>query len=233
MIPIKIQCQCGQKYAFDVEPVNGRMAHAVACPVCGADGTAAANSMIAQSLPAQPAVAVAAQSAMAIASPARLRISTPTHAETSVATAVAEEEAPSRLAAAPRRGPSRLPGQLDPAQAELEARAKISWGDPPEEVVKFLMLHAFNYAEAKELVDEMWKERAATVRRNGFKKIILGACYICVPIVALFIFLAIGVFLLKLFALTIMVGLWGAWCVLKGIFMVISPKSEAGDVAEH
>jgi len=25
-LPIKIQCGCGQKYAFDVEPVNGRMA---------------------------------------------------------------------------------------------------------------------------------------------------------------------------------------------------------------
>jgi hypothetical protein len=26
MVPIKIQCGCGQKYAFDVEPVGGRMA---------------------------------------------------------------------------------------------------------------------------------------------------------------------------------------------------------------
>jgi hypothetical protein len=47
MIPIKIQCGCGQKYVFDVEPVGGCMAYAVACPVCGADGTAAANVAIA------------------------------------------------------------------------------------------------------------------------------------------------------------------------------------------
>jgi hypothetical protein len=47
MIPIKIQCGCGQKYVFDVEPVDGRMACAVACPVCGADGTAAADAAIA------------------------------------------------------------------------------------------------------------------------------------------------------------------------------------------
>jgi hypothetical protein len=57
MIPIKIQCGCGQRYAFDVEPVNGRMSSAVACPVCGMDGTAAANEMIAQTLAAQPAAA--------------------------------------------------------------------------------------------------------------------------------------------------------------------------------
>jgi len=54
MIPIKIQCGCGQKYAFDVEPVNGQMGTAVACPACGADGTAAANAIIAQTVPAPP-----------------------------------------------------------------------------------------------------------------------------------------------------------------------------------
>jgi hypothetical protein len=53
MIPIKIQCGCGQKYAFDVEPVNGRMGSTVACPVCGADGTAAADIAIVQTLAAQ------------------------------------------------------------------------------------------------------------------------------------------------------------------------------------
>jgi hypothetical protein len=59
MIPIKIQCGCGQRYAFNVEPVNGQMEGAVACPVCGTDGTAAANQVIAQSLATQPQAAPA------------------------------------------------------------------------------------------------------------------------------------------------------------------------------
>jgi hypothetical protein len=53
MIPIKIQCGCGQKYAFDVEPVNGQMGYAVACPVCGIDGTSAANQMLSQTVATQ------------------------------------------------------------------------------------------------------------------------------------------------------------------------------------
>jgi hypothetical protein len=57
MIPIKIQCGCGQRYAFDVEPVNGFMPTAVACPTCGVDGTAAANELIAQTLVAPTEVA--------------------------------------------------------------------------------------------------------------------------------------------------------------------------------
>jgi hypothetical protein len=45
---LKIVCQCGQKYKFDVEPVNGRMPVAVNCPTCNAEGTAAANARLAE-----------------------------------------------------------------------------------------------------------------------------------------------------------------------------------------
>ncbi len=54
MIPIKIECGCGQRYAFDVEPVNGFMPSAVACPTCGVDGTSAANELIARTVVAEP-----------------------------------------------------------------------------------------------------------------------------------------------------------------------------------
>jgi len=55
MMPVKIQCGCGQRYAFDIEPFCGRMPFPVACPVCGADGTGAANEVIAFNLAAESA----------------------------------------------------------------------------------------------------------------------------------------------------------------------------------
>lgn len=70
MIPIKIQCGCGQRYAFEVEPVNGQMGTAVACPVCGTDGTAAANEAISQALTAQPQAAPSSSLRVAAAVPA-------------------------------------------------------------------------------------------------------------------------------------------------------------------
>ena len=51
MIPIKIICQCGQKYAFDVQPVDGQMPVSVNCPACGRDGTVAAASRSAPLVP--------------------------------------------------------------------------------------------------------------------------------------------------------------------------------------
>jgi len=38
---------------------------------------------------------------------------------------------------------------------------------------------------------------------------------------------------LGIFAVTIILGFWGVWMIIKGIHMVAAPKSEAGDVAEQ
>jgi len=46
-----VQCDCGQKFKFDVEPVNGAMPFTVNCPSCGADQTHAANAMLADAAP--------------------------------------------------------------------------------------------------------------------------------------------------------------------------------------
>jgi hypothetical protein len=64
---VKIQCPCGTRFAFDVEPVNGRMPVRVNCPGCGADGTDLANEVIRQKLVATP-VAPAAAAVVAAAS---------------------------------------------------------------------------------------------------------------------------------------------------------------------
>ena len=69
MVAIKIICGCGQKYAFDVYPLNGRMPAPVQCPVCGMDGTAVANEVIARTLGAQP-VPPATQPVPALNNPA-------------------------------------------------------------------------------------------------------------------------------------------------------------------
>jgi hypothetical protein len=53
-IPVKVVCVCGQKYAFEVQPRDGRMPAPVACPVCKRDGTAEANRIIASLLAADP-----------------------------------------------------------------------------------------------------------------------------------------------------------------------------------
>jgi hypothetical protein len=68
MIPIKILCGCGQKYAFDAEPIERFSAHSIQCPVCGSDGTLMANEILAKHL----AVAAASASGLRIEEQQRL-----------------------------------------------------------------------------------------------------------------------------------------------------------------
>lgn len=53
---VKILCACGSKYAFEVEPVNGRVPCELRCPKCNANWTDMANAQIAQRMP-QPVAA--------------------------------------------------------------------------------------------------------------------------------------------------------------------------------
>jgi hypothetical protein len=45
---IKVQCPCGTRFEFEVEPVHERMPVPINCPACGADATNLANDVIRQ-----------------------------------------------------------------------------------------------------------------------------------------------------------------------------------------
>ena len=68
---IKIQCDCGQRYKLDVEPVEGRMPFTVNCPTCGVDGTEKGTDLIQQAL----ATASGSSSALTPSVPSKLRLS--------------------------------------------------------------------------------------------------------------------------------------------------------------
>lgn len=249
MVPIKIECECGQHYAFDVEPVNGRMPARVACPTCGSDGTISANDTIARLFPSEPSAspiirlmepppqsgtAVATfESPVSVSSVIETPPPGPTPSPMRIAVALnAHPAAETARSPAARRPDPRL-GLVDRTQAEHEARAKAMWGDSKEQIVSYLMIQGFSVPEANELATKLFKERTAAVRANGIRKIIIGSGLMCVPVIALLFFLAIGIFLMKPFAAAIMVGLYGVWLVINGILMAVAPKSERGDVADQ
>jgi len=117
MLEIKVQCDCGQRYKFDVEPVDGRMPFVVNCPICGANGTEKANEILGQVVPQQtaPALSIATAPALAVAAPA----------------------APS-LAQAPPPGPPRLRINLAKTEASPAAAsvAVPSEAPPPRPMMR-------------------------------------------------------------------------------------------------
>jgi hypothetical protein len=123
--------------------------------------------------------------------------------------------------------------QTDRTQAKFEAKARISWGDSSQDVLVYLMTQGFSRDEASELVAELAQERALMVRGKGIKNIFAGAGLILLPLASLVAFLIIGAIPVKIFAFMIVGGLFGILLVIKGVHMLIAPKSESGDVAEQ
>jgi hypothetical protein len=238
MMTVKVQCDCGQRYAFDVEPGTSSLNTAVACPACGADGTAAANQFIAQQAAQAPAPRASAP--IRIGAPpaqAALRVASPAHSAAAAPVAVAPSSAPqaglrvAAVAETPESTPT-APGHrhVDRTRAENEARAKIMWGDDPKKVASFLRSEGLSFEEANSMVQELFVERAKTVRAEGFKKMIIGGALVLVPIVFFLACLAAGRIPVRILALTVMAGFYGLWQFVKGLLMFLAPKSESGDI---
>jgi hypothetical protein len=204
MIPVKIECECGQNYAFDVEPVNGMMPAAVRCPSCGADGTAAANDSISRQI--APSVAPAPES---VRGPMRL------------ARAQAQSTAPPAADDSER------------AELVREAKAKMIGGESAEQVAAFLTVKGFDRIEATELARGFYKERASIVRSNGVKKTIVGLMLMLVPFIAYFIIKDSGHLMIRRFFWAYGVGIAGGYLFVSGLIMILAPKSETGTVVRE
>ena len=127
---LKIECACGQKIAFEVEPENGAMPCDLPCPSCQSDVTGLANADIQRQLSvvtAAPAVAPTG---------ARLRVSAPSHAP---AAAPAAPEAPAVSAAPPPAETPRAPKPMAAAYAAAAAAAPVTGDDGEASGKAFLM----------------------------------------------------------------------------------------------
>lgn len=93
----------------------------------------------------------------------------------------------------------------------MEARAKVMWGDDPAEVTKFLQMQGYSAEEARATLGPLLDLRAQSVRKAGMSKLLTGVGMMCVPVMALIVFKAIGYLPLKIFGATLAVGAWGFW----------------------
>ena len=113
-----------------------------------------------------------------------------------------------------------------------EARAKIFWGDNPESVGAYLQSQGLNPQEATSTIDAILVEREASVRSSGRRAILIGVPLALVPFVSYYFLNQLGVFPIKIFAVTVLVGLAGGWKLVKGTTMLLFPKSHTGDLSD-
>ncbi len=119
---IKVECSCGTRYKFDVEPVSGMMPVGVSCPSCGVDGTAAANAVIQHASNVQPA-SVGTQPSSA--DRPRIRLSIPSQGGTQPTPAAHE---PPAAVAAPAVAPAPVRPVTRPILGPAQPAAEDGYG---------------------------------------------------------------------------------------------------------
>jgi hypothetical protein len=119
-------------------------------------------------------------------------------------------------------------------QIEVEARAKMIWGEPREAVYSYLRTQGLPTAEAKELLAELEAERTAEVRAAGIRNIILGVSLMIAPFAYWFLsaFL-IGRIYLYVLAAAVIGACYGVSKLIDGIRSVVVPKSDASDLSQE
>jgi hypothetical protein len=75
-------------------------------------------------------------------------------------------------------------------------------------------------------------ERAASVRKSGVLKTVLGLVLIPVPVATFLISNSVGFFDVKIFGASVLVGAIGLWKLIDGLVMLFFPKSHQGDLSE-
>ena len=123
---------------------------------------------------------------------------------------------------------------MNPSQAETEARAKIIWGESPESVMEFLRGKGCSPYEARDLVDSFLQERRASLRQEGFKKVALGSALLAASIIGCVIILTIQLDHIetgKAIGLIALPGVYGAWKLIDGATLILSPDTTRGDLA--
>jgi hypothetical protein len=227
MTELKVVCDCGQKYKFDVEPVNNQMPFTIACPICKADGTAKANQLLQQRSVFKP---VDATPAAAVPPPPPR-----TGVKARVVAPPAPATAPATPAPAAARPLARPFGAQEPdrAQVETEARAKILWGDAQDEVIQFMMIRGIPGPEATALVRNMLKERRRTVRAKGFAKTVGGIVTTCGAAGAIVTMLRYGFISPFVLGGVGLAGVMGLWMLFNGIFKLVAPGAASGDASEN
>jgi hypothetical protein len=116
MTELTVQCDCGQNYQFEVEPVNNQMPCPVACPSCGVDGTEKANALLHAQAPAPEAAPALPSSGLRLSTTLPQPTAPPT-----LATAAAQRY-PSTAA------PSRAPVSAGRPSANTEGTSNLGIG---------------------------------------------------------------------------------------------------------
>ncbi|HET7626702.1 MAG TPA: PQQ-binding-like beta-propeller repeat protein [Verrucomicrobiae bacterium] len=162
---IKVQCDCGSRFSFDVEPINGKMPVRIQCPSCGADDTALADAVIQEKLALEkPNVSPGAPEN----SPARPRLHLQTSASAATAPPASAHENETVGASAESERCAKHP--QEPAAEHCRVCKKPICLKCMELFGYVCSVYCRNEAERRKLQLPIYKNQRAVVQQNASRR---------------------------------------------------------------
>ena len=126
---------------------------------------------------------------------------------------------------------------MTPDNVIVEARAKIIWGEEPPSVHAFLTLNGMSTADADRKIQELITERNKEARKIGVRGTCIGAAIICAVAIIIWYELDHPNKLFpsrqgKAMYLMFLVGLYGIWRLIGGLFHLLRPQLEKQSIPE-
>jgi hypothetical protein len=120
-----------------------------------------------------------------------------------------------------------------------EARARITWGEPTSSVRGFLIANGISETEANARIAELDSERTRDIRRIGIWDVGIGVALLGGAALLFWLWLrgahhgmASSTRSSKGVGMLILMGLYGIWRLIKGLFYLIRPQSERDSLTD-
>jgi hypothetical protein len=111
-----------------------------------------------------------------------------------------------------------------------DARAKVTWGESHEAVFRYLQAHGLGDMEAEDVLAELFGERAAQIRGDGFKRLAMGMVFLLCAAAGYFLHRE-GAISHRPFSATLVLGAWGVWKFAHGFWTVLGARKQGGEIS--
>jgi len=120
-----------------------------------------------------------------------------------------------------------------------EARARITWGEPTSSVRGFLIANGISETEANARIAELDSERNREIRRIGIWDVGIGVALIGGAALLFWLWLrgahhgvASATRAGRGMGALVLMGLYGTWKLIKGLYYFIRPQSERDSLTD-
>jgi hypothetical protein len=127
---------------------------------------------------------------------------------------------------------------MNPDQLIVEARAKITWGEPSSSVRYFLISNGMSAADADAKLKELNAERNGEIRRRGIRNILIGGTLVVGAGILLYSVYAsshvpsLNVRSGKGYGFVVLAGFYGLWKLVNGIICLVRPQAEHESISD-